>query len=128
MLYTNLKHIETAAEYARIMNENENVILICGRMGPLCIPIYRIAEELEKKYTHIKFYDMEYDNPETYFIHYLPEVQSLLEHPFVIYFKNSEVVKATAGIQTKTQITTILDKEFADTVNLKSNSTNEKKV
>ena len=33
MLYTNLKHIESAAEYAKIVNENENVMIICGRMG-----------------------------------------------------------------------------------------------
>ncbi|HAH22771.1 MAG TPA: hypothetical protein DCL77_03230, partial [Prolixibacteraceae bacterium] len=72
-------------------------------------------------------YDMEYDNPESYFLHYLPEVKDLQEHPFVIYYKNSEVVKVTSGLQTKTQITKILDKEFADNVDPKSNSTNIKK-
>ena len=117
MLYTNLNHIESAEEYARILNENENVIIICGRMGPLCIPVYRIAEELEEKYSHVKIYDMEYDNPESYFFHALPEVQNLMEIPFTIYYKNGEVVKATAGLQTKSQITAILDKEFAAPVN-----------
>ena len=117
MLYTNLNHIETAEEYTRILNENENVIIICGRMGPLCIPVYRIAEELEEKYSHVKIYDMEYDNPESYFFHDLPEVQNLMEIPFTLYYKNGEVVKATAGLQTKTQITDILNKEFGATVN-----------
>ena len=37
MLYTNLKHIESAVEYAKIVNENENVMIICGRMGPFSI-------------------------------------------------------------------------------------------
>ena len=117
MLYTNLNHIESAEEYAKILNENENVTIICGRMGPLCIPVYRIAEELEEKYSHVKIYDMEYDNPESYFFHALPEVQNLMEIPFTLYYKNGEVVKATAGLQTKTQITDILNKEFGATVN-----------
>jgi thioredoxin 1 len=65
MLYTNLKHIETAAECARIIKENENVMIICGRMGPFSIPVYRIAEELESEFSHVKFFDMEYDNPES---------------------------------------------------------------
>ncbi|MDD2306560.1 MAG: thioredoxin family protein [Prolixibacteraceae bacterium] len=117
MLYTNLNHIESAEEYARVLNKNENVTIICGRMGPLCIPVYRIAEELEEKYSHVKIYDMEYDNPESYFFHALPEVQDLTEIPFTIYYKNGEVVKATAGLQTKNQIIAILDKEFAASVN-----------
>ncbi len=118
MLYTNLNHIESAEEYARIINENENVMIICGRMGPLCIPVYRIAEELEEKYTHIKIYDIEYDNPESYFFHALPEVQDSQEHPFTVYYKSGIAVKATAGIQTKAQISAILDREFAATIHV----------
>ncbi len=114
MLYTNLKHIESAAEYAQIISENENVMIICGRMGPLCIPVYRIAEELEEKYSHVKIYDMEYDHPELYFFHDLPEVQNFPEYPFTVYYKNGEIVKATAGIQTKVQVEAILKKEFVE--------------
>lgn len=117
MLYTDLKHIENAEEFATVISENENVMLICGRMGTLCIPVYRIALELEEKYKHVKFYDMEYDNPESYFFHALPEVKDLKEIPFTIYYKNGEVVNATAGIQSKMQITAILEKKFAATVN-----------
>jgi len=101
MLYTNLKHIESAAEYAQIISENENVMLICGRMGPL----------------YVKIYDVEYDHPELYFFHDLPEVQNFPEYPFTVYYKNGEIVKATAGIQTKVQVEAILEKEFAATVN-----------
>jgi len=117
MLYTNLNHIESAAEYAKILSENENVMIVCGRMGPLCIPVYRIAVELEDEYRHVKIYDVEYDHPEMYFFHDLPEVQNFPEYPFTVYYKNGEIVKATAGLQTKTQITAILDAEFATTVN-----------
>jgi thioredoxin 1 len=113
MLYTNLKHIESAGEHTQIVRENENVIVICGRMGPMCIPVYRIAEELEKEYTQVKFFDMEFDNPESHVIRSLPEVQGFVGIPFTIFYKNGEVVKATSGIQTKAQVTAILDQEFA---------------
>ncbi|MDP2336386.1 MAG: thioredoxin family protein [Bacteroidota bacterium] len=116
MLYTNLKHIESAADHAQIINENEQVTIICGRMGPMCIPVYRIAEELEADYKHVNFYDMEFDNPESHVIRNLPEVKGFMGIPFTIYYKNGKVMKATSGIQTKTQVTSILDQEFAATV------------
>lgn len=112
MLYTNLKHIERAADHARIINENENVMVICGRMGSMCIPVYRIAEELEKEYSNVQFFDMEYDNPESHVIRTLPEVMGFMGIPFTIYYQNGKVIKATSGIQTKAQIKDILDYEF----------------
>jgi thioredoxin 1 len=117
MLYTNLKHIESAADHQKIINENENVMVICGRMGPMCIPVYGIAEELEDDYKHVKFFDMEFDNPESHVIRSLPEVRGFMGIPFTIYYKNGNVVKATSSIQTKEQVTAILDKAFASTVN-----------
>jgi thioredoxin 1 len=117
MLYTNLKHIENASEHASVIRENEQVMVICGRMGPMCIPVYQIAEELEQEYKQISFYDMEFDNPESLVIRTIPEVTSFMSIPFTIYYKNGNVIKATSGIQSKTQITAILDKEFAATVN-----------
>lgn len=117
MLYTNLKHIESAAGHAQILNENENVMVICGRMGPMCIPVYGIAEELEDEYTHVKFCDMEFDNPESYVIRQLPEVRGFMGIPFTIYYKNGKVVKATSSIQSMSQVKAILDKEFAVSVN-----------
>ena len=116
MLYTNLKHIESAAEQANIINENEQVVVICGQMGLMCIPVYRIAEELEGQYRHVNFYDMEYDDPESAVIRTLPEVCDFMEIPFTIYYKNGKVVKATSGLQTKAQVTAILDQECAPTV------------
>ncbi len=117
MLYTNLKHIESAAEHNKIISENENVMVICGRMGPMCIPVYGIAEELEEEYSHVKFCDLEFDNPESYVIRQLPEVRGFMGIPFTIYYKKGKVVRATSSIQTKEQVKTILDKEFAATVN-----------
>jgi len=112
MLYTNLKHIESADEHAKILSENENVMVICGRMGPMCIPVYGIAEEIEDEYKNVKFCDMEFDNPESNVIRQLPEVRGFMGIPFTIYYKNGKVVKATSSIQTKAQVTAILDAEF----------------
>ena len=117
MLYTNLKHIESAAEHAKIISENENVMVVCGRMGPMCIPVYGIAEEFEKDYSHVKFCDMEFDNPESHVIRSLPEVRGFMGIPFTVYYKNGKVVKATSSIQTRYQVKVILDKEFAAPVN-----------
>lgn len=116
MLYTNLKHIETASEHARIIGENENVMVICGMMGPMCIPVYANAEQLENEYKHVKFYDMEFDNPESHVIRDIPEVKGFRGIPFTVYYKNGKVVKATSSIQTRVQIQAILDAEFISPV------------
>jgi len=112
MLYTNLKHIESAAEHAKQISENENVMIICGRMGPMCIPVYGIAEDLEESYPHVKFFDMEFDNPEAHVIRNIPEVQGFMGIPFTVYYKNAKVVKATSSIQSKQQVKSILDEYF----------------
>lgn len=117
MLYTNLKHIESISEHSAIVNENEHVVVICGRMGNSCIPVYQVAEELVHEFPNVKFYDMEFDNPESHVIRDLFEVQNFLSVPFVLYYKNGEIVKATSGIQTKSQVKIILENEFVLTVN-----------
>ena len=116
MLYTNLKHLESAADHKKAISENENVMVICGRMGPMCITVYGIAEELEDEYKHVKFFDMEFDNPESSVIRSLPEVKGFMGIPFTIYYKNGNVVKATSSIQNRDQVTAILNKEFSVTV------------
>jgi thioredoxin 1 len=116
MLYTNLKHLESAADHQKAVSENENVMVICGRMGPMCIPVYGIAEELEKEFKNVKFCDMEFDNPESHVIRNLPEVRGFMGIPFTIYYKNGKVIRATSSIQTRDQVKSILDQEFAATV------------
>src|ERR1035437_8125663 len=114
MLYTNLKHIENAAHHNKVISENENVMVCCGRMGPMCIPVYGVMEELEDDYQHVKFYDMELDNPEAHVIRNLPEVRGFMGIPFVLYYKYGKVVKATSSIQNKAQITGILNSVFVE--------------
>jgi len=118
MLYTNLKHLETAADHQKAITGNENVMVICGRMGPMCTPVYGITEALEGEYSHVKFFDMEFDNPESHVIRSLPEVRGFMGIPFTIYYKNGKVVRATSGIQTRDQVTTILDSEYSIIVNV----------
>ncbi len=114
-LPTNLPHVSTAAELEEIINNNENVMVCCGRMGPMCVPVYGIMEELKEQpeYSHVKFYDMLFDNPEAHVIRNLPECQGFAGLPFTIYYKNGKVAKATSSIQNMDQITEILNSEFA---------------
>ena len=88
MLYTNLNHIEDAGHHAKIIRENENVMVCCGRMGPMCTPVYAVMEAIETEYPNVKFFDMEFDNPESQVIRILPEVKGFMGIPFVVYYKN----------------------------------------
>jgi len=112
MLNTNLTHALTKEDHAKILQENENVMICCGRMGPMCIPVYESMEELESEYTNVKFADMAFDTPDAQVIRNLPECNGFQGLPFVVYYKNGKVVKATSSIQSMDQITEILDENF----------------
>ena len=112
MLSTNLTHVLSEQEHLKLLEENENVMICCGRMGPMCIPVYESMEELENEYKHVKFADMEFDSPDAKVIRNLPECRGFAGLPFVVYYKNGKVVKATSSIQSKDQITEILDANF----------------
>jgi len=112
ILYTDLEHIKTEEEYQKILDSNENVMICCGRMGPMCTPVYSVMLNLQKDYEHVKFYDMLFDNPDAHVIRNLPECNGFMGLPFTVYFKNGKVVKATSSIQNKEQIKEILEKEF----------------
>jgi len=115
MLQTNLKHVETKGEFEALLKGNEKVAIVCGRMGPMCIPVYGVMEALGPKYPDVAFRDMEFDAPvarET--IRALPEVHNFNGLPFTVYFRNGKVVAATSSIQAKGQVREILDAQFAD--------------
>ncbi len=114
MLRTNLTHVLSNQEHAELLQENENVMICCGRMGPMCIPVYEVMEELEGEYTNVKFADMEFDSPDAKVIRNLPECRGFAGLPFVVYYKNGQVVKATSSIQSRDQITEILDQHFGN--------------
>ncbi|MCF8378376.1 MAG: thioredoxin family protein [Bacteroidales bacterium] len=114
MLQTNLNHVTSAEEYQKILAENQNVIICCGRMGPMCIPVYASMKELESEYPKVKFYDMEFDHPDASLIRNLPECRGFMGLPFTVFYKDGKVVKATSSIQSKGQIEEILNSEFSD--------------
>jgi thioredoxin 1 len=115
MLYTNLIHLETAAELGNMIEKNENVLVVCGKMNPECVQVYRMAELLSTEYKSVEFCDMEFDNPESYVIHYLADANSLKNIPFIVYYKNSSVVNVTSGIQSKEQISIYIKELFLKT-------------
>jgi thioredoxin len=113
MLHTDLKHLLNKEELKETLKKNENVMICCGRMGPMCIPVYGAMMDLEKEYDHVAFRDMEFDIPDADFIRSLPECSNFMGLPFTVYFKKGKVVAATSSIQSKTQVVKILVKKFS---------------
>lgn len=112
MLYTNLDHIITSSDYKNAL-DNENVMICCGAMGPMCIPVYDSMERIREEYSQVKFFDFEFRTPEAEVIRQLPETEGFMGLPFIIYYKNGKVVKATTSIQSEEQVRAILDQNFA---------------
>ena len=104
MLQTNLTHIETEQDFRDIIESEANVMITCGRMGPMCIPVYDVMEKLEGECSSVTFRDMAFDGPVSHVIKSLPEVRNFQSLPFVAYFKNGKLARATAGIQNKKQV------------------------
>ena len=113
-LQTNVHEVETTAELKKLINENENVMVSCGRMGPMCIPVYDIMEELEEELPNVKFAVMGFDTPEAGMIRNAPECRSFMGLPFNMYYKNEQVVAATTSIQNRDQIMSIIEDKFGN--------------
>ncbi|MCD4711484.1 MAG: thioredoxin family protein [Bacteroidales bacterium] len=113
MLHTEVHEIETAAELGKIIAENENVMVCCGRMGPMCIPVYDIMEELKEEHTDVKFAVMSFDTPEAGIIRNDSACRGFMGLPFTMYYRNGKVVQATSSIQNMQQVTSILEEQFS---------------
>lgn len=112
MLQTGLEHIESEEAFQDTLANNDNVMICCGRMGPMCLPVYAVMEALTPDYPHVAFRDMAFDEPVGRVIRTLPQTRGFAGLPFTVYFKNGEVVAATSSIQTMDQVTAILDEHF----------------
>ena len=112
MLQTNLQEVESAADLTAMLEEIENVMVCCGRMGPMCIPVYEVMEEIGEEYPPVKFAVMAFDHPEAGIIRNAPECRGFMGLPFTMYYKNGKVVKATSSIQSHKQVTGILNEHF----------------
>ena len=111
-LNTNLEHLSNRKDVETVIHDNSNVVIVCGRMGPMCVPVYGIMESLREKHPNIKFYDMLFDLPEANIIKELPECRSFKGLPYTVYFKNGKVAKATTSIQTAKQVKDIIKEVF----------------
>jgi thioredoxin 1 len=114
MLQTDLQHVNTEEETRQLIAQNSYVMICCGRMGPMCVPVYNIMHQLESEYPHVVFRDMDFDTRDADFIRMLPECRSFMGLPFTIYYKDGKVAQATSSIQNREQIVRILDQEFAE--------------
>ena len=113
MLQTNLKHIESEEELKELVENNEKAAVCCGRMGPMCIPVYDLFEVLQEKYSDIQFRDMDFDLPVAARIKGLPECREFWGLPFTVYYRNGKVVKATSSIQSAKEVKSIIEDVFA---------------
>jgi thioredoxin 1 len=113
MLQTKLDHIQTEDQFDELLANHNQVMLCCGRMGPMCIPVYGVMEEIRQDYPTVRFADMDFDTPVATRIKTLPECNGFMGLPFTVYFKQGKVVKATTSIQNQKQVEAIL-KEYFD--------------
>ncbi len=109
ILQTNLKHITSGEQLNKLIAENENVMVCCGRMGPMCIPVYQSMKKLESEYQNVAIYDFLFDHPDAHLIKNLPQCQGFMGLPFTVYYKNGKVAAATSSIQSERQIREALD-------------------
>lgn len=108
MLMTNLEHVTSKEQLKELVESSEKVAVCCGRMGPMCIPVYGVFEALREKYPDIQFRDMEFDSPDAVAIKRLPECAGFNGLPFTVYYRNGKVVKATSSIQTAKEVKDII--------------------
>ena len=113
MLYTNLEHVNNKEELQALIEKSEKVAVCCGRMGPMCIPVYDIFDVLQEKHPDIQFRDMVVKIRFTPKIRNLPECSRFNGLPFTIYYRNGKVVKATTSIQTAKQVKDIISEVFS---------------
>jgi thioredoxin 1 len=112
MLNTRLPHVESAQQLTELITTHTNVMVCCGRMGPMCVPVYAAMEQLAPQYPHVELWDMEFDIPDAAAIRDLPECAGFMGLPFTIYYKDGQVAQATSSLQSKEQLTAILDSLF----------------
>ena len=112
MLETDIAEVTSDTEFQETLANNENVMMVCGRNGPMCLPVYDVMENLEPKYDHVAFRVMSFDHPVSHNIRNLQEVGGFMGLPFTVYYRNGKVVSATSSIQSKAQVVDVLHREF----------------
>ncbi|MBD3350390.1 MAG: thioredoxin [Candidatus Lokiarchaeota archaeon] len=112
VLQTKLQHLRSKAKFKKLIKNHEKVIIIAGRMCPVCSSMYPIFERLDEIHADIEIWDWDYDLQSADVIRDLPECEDFWSLPFVIYFKNGKVAEATAGKQTANEIKKIIKRIY----------------
>lgn len=112
MLYTNLQHIENSADLVQVMNRAERAVIVCGNMNPASVAVYRNAELLSKKFSHVVFCDMEFNNPEWQGENGIIPCGMYAELPIVFIINNGRQVHKTEGDLSKQEFNRMLRSVF----------------
>ena len=112
-LDTTLEHIKSKEEHKDLLASHEKAVVVCGRMGPMCVPVYGIMDALKEKNPDIAFRDMMFDIRDSDVIRNLPEARQFRGLPFTIYYRNGKVVKATSSIQSAKDVKAIIKEVYA---------------
>ena len=106
MLGTKIQEIMSREELEKHLMENEAVIVCAGRLGPMCIPVYKAMEQMEqeKQFSNIKFLTVDFDTDAAIPVITSEKCRGFMGLPFTAYFKDGEVINATSSIQSRTQI------------------------
>jgi thioredoxin 1 len=112
-LDTPLEHIKSKEEHEEVITKNKKTVVVCGRMGPMCVPVYGIMDALKEKNPDIAFRDMMFDIRDADVIRNLPEARQFRGLPFTVYYRDGKVVKATSSIQTAKDVKAIIKEVFA---------------
>ena len=113
LLDTPLDNINSKQEHKELLANHEKAVVVCGRMGPMCVPVYGIMDALKDKNPDIAFRSMPFDIQDSDVIRNLPETRQFRGLPFTIYYRNGKVVKATSSIQSAKDVKTIIKDVFA---------------
>lgn len=111
MLRTKVTEIKSMEEFESAVNDNKNVIICAGRLGPMCIPVYKAMEQMEQEeqFKDIKFLTVDFDTPFATPIRNHEKCRRFMGLPFTGYYKNGEMVHATSSIQSREQLENNID-------------------
>jgi thioredoxin 1 len=112
MFNIKVKQIAEANEFDEAVKNTENLVACAGRWGPMCIPVYGAMEQMEtdSKFNEINFRVVNFDSEPAGKIRSLKECRRFMGLPFIVYYKNGEVVHATSGLQTRQQLEENIEK------------------
>lgn len=106
MLGTKTQEIKSKEELQKHVKDNDAVIICAGRLGPMCIPVYKAMEQMEQEgqFGNVKFLTVDFDSEAATPVRDSEKCSDFRGLPFTAYYKNGEIVHATSSIQTKAQI------------------------